>query len=263
MDTILSTDGTAIAFERGGAGPTLVLVHGTAASHTRWATIRPRLERDFTVVAIDRRGRGESGDAEDYSIAHEAEDVVAVVRAFPGPVLLFGHSHGAICALEAATRLDGLAGLILYEPPIIEGRAVPAEAMARLEAMLAAGEREGVLAAFMTEIVGVPPRELEILRASPAWPARIAAAHTLPREARAVDDYELDAARLSSLSVPVLLLLGGDSPPFFADGTARLEATLPDVRKVVMPGQQHIAMDTAPEMVTEAVCGFWREMGGS
>ncbi len=262
METVRSEDGTPVAFDRGGDGPNLVLVHGTAAGHTRWANVRPDLERDFTVIAVDRRGRGGSGDGDRYAIDREAEDIAAVVRGLEPPVLLFGHSYGGICALEAALRVEALAGLILYEPPILEGRAVPAEKVARLEAMLAEGDREGVLVGFMGGIVGVPPAQIEILRASPAWPERLAAAHTLPRETRAVDDYELDAARVGRLDLPVLLLRGGDSPPFFSDGIRRLEAALPDARTVVMPGQQHIAMDTAPEMVTGAVRAFWREISG-
>ena len=57
MAAVTSKDGTSIALDRDGNGPHLVLVHGTAANHTRWATIRPRFEDDFTVTAIDRRGR--------------------------------------------------------------------------------------------------------------------------------------------------------------------------------------------------------------
>lgn len=263
VETIPGSGGTPIAVERGGAGPALVVVHGTAADRSRWTTIRPMLERDFTVVAVDRRGRGGSGDDGAYSIGREAGDLAAVVRALEAPVLLFGHSHGGICALEAALDLGPeLAGLILYEPPLVAGRAGPDDRLDRLDAMLAAGEREQVLVSFMSAFVGMPPAQIETLRASPAWAGRLAAAHTLPREARGIGEYELEPGRLATLSVPVLLLLGGDSPAFFRDGTARLEAALPDVRKVVMPGQQHIAMDTAPELVAEAVRGFWAEIGG-
>jgi pimeloyl-ACP methyl ester carboxylesterase len=68
MDTITSTDGTRIAYQRGGEGPPLVLVHGTAADHSRWRPVFPALEGHFTAYAIDRRGRGESGDAEGYAL---------------------------------------------------------------------------------------------------------------------------------------------------------------------------------------------------
>jgi pimeloyl-ACP methyl ester carboxylesterase len=262
MHSIIGAGGLRIACWTGGKGPNLLLVHGAVASHTRWTTIRPRFEEHFTVTAIDRRGRGDSDDGPDYAIEREFEDVAAVVDALDPPVLLFGHSYGAICALEAATQVDGLAGLVLYEPPILgDGESVYSqEQLGRLESLLAAGDREGVVTTFMAEIVGAPPHELEALRASPAWPARVAAAHTLPRELRAQEDYRIDTERLSRLSTPVLLLLGGDSPAFFGKAIARLEQALPDARTVVMPAQQHLAMDTGPDLVLDALLEFWREV---
>ena len=99
---VVSADGTPIACWRSGAGPPLVLVHGAAADHARWAPVLPAFEERFTVIAIDRRGRGESGDGAGYAIEREYEDVAAVADwAGPGTCLL-GHSYGGVCALEAA-----------------------------------------------------------------------------------------------------------------------------------------------------------------
>src|SRR5690349_20970515 len=106
MGEIRSVDGTAIAYRRSGSGPPLVLVHGTSATPARWASVAPRLESHFTVYAVDRRGRGMSGDASSYAIEREFEDVAAVVLSIDGPVDLLGHSYGAICALEAASRVE-------------------------------------------------------------------------------------------------------------------------------------------------------------
>ena len=160
-------------------------------------------------------------------------------------------------------RTDKVAGLVLYEPAIFgEGESgVSPEQLERLEALLAAGDREGVVTAFMGEILGMPPHELDVMRSSPAWPGRVAAAHTLPRELRAEEAYRLAADRVGTLSIPILLLLGGDSPPFFGRVIAELEKTLPNSRTVVMPGQQHIAMDTGPDLVIGAVLAFWRDVG--
>jgi pimeloyl-ACP methyl ester carboxylesterase len=73
-----------------------VLVHGTGADHRRWAPILPAFEARFTVYAVDRRGRGASGDAPQYAIDREVEDVVASVDGIGGPVDLVGHSLGAL-----------------------------------------------------------------------------------------------------------------------------------------------------------------------
>jgi pimeloyl-ACP methyl ester carboxylesterase len=72
-----------------------------------------------------------------------------------------------------------------------------------------------------------------------AWPARLAAAHTLPRELRAHEGYRFEAGRFKKLKTPTLLLLGGDSPGFFKAALEAVDAVLPDSRVVVMPGQQH------------------------
>src|SRR3712207_2617173 len=101
QETVTSVDGTPIAYWSSGEGSPLVLVHGTAADHARWRPVLPAFEERFTVYAIDRRGRGGSGDSDDYAIEREFGDVAAVVDSLGEPVTLLGHSYGALCALEA------------------------------------------------------------------------------------------------------------------------------------------------------------------
>ena len=262
MRTIASADGTLIAYEQGGQGPHLVLVHGYPASRERWASIRPKFEQHFTVTAMDRRGRGDSGDSPTYSIERESEDVSAIIKALNGPVLLLGHSFGGLCALEGAMQAENVAGLILYEPSIYgEGESgVPPELLDRLDALLASGEREGVVTTVMAEIAELSRHEIEVSKASPAWLGRVAAAHTLPREIRAEETYRLSADRVDELSIPVLLLLGSDSPPFYGRAIARLQEILPNSRTLELPGQQHIAMDTGPDLLVSVVLAFWRDI---
>lgn len=254
---VASSDGTAIAAWRTGSGPPLVLVHGTTADHTRWAQVSPLFEAHFTVYAIDRRGRGSSGDAVVYSVAQEGDDVAAVVDSIGGPVSLLGHSYGALCCLEAAMRTGQIGRLVLYEPPIPTGiEIVPAETRAAIEALLARGEREPALLMFFRDVVHVPAGQLDMLRAHPAWPGRLAAAHTLGREIRIEAEYRLDFDRLRAVRTPALLLLGGDSPAYQHEATRRLDAVLPVSRILEMPGQQHMAMDTIPAEFVEMVRSF-------
>jgi len=257
VKTVTSEDGTLIAYEQDGRGSHLVLVHGSFVDSLGWERVRPRLEQHFTVTRIDRRGRGGSGDSREYAIEREFEDVVAVVNSLDAPVLLFGHSFGAVCALEAAMRTDKLAGLVLYEPPILEGESLTSpELLERLENLLVAGDREGVVRTFLAEVPRISPKEIEKLASSPSWRGRIAAAHTLPRELRSLEAYRVPD-QVSKLSTPVLLLLGSDSPAVFGRANANLEKMLPNSRTVVMPGQKHIAMDTAPDLLVGAVLDFW------
>ena len=260
MDKITSKDGTMIAYQRSGIGPPLVLVHGTTADHTRWTPVLPVLEQHYTVYALDRRGRGGSGDAEQYAIEREFEDIVALVNSIDEPVFLLGHSYGALCSLEAARRTTHLRKLVLYEPPIPTGIEIyPHEVVKRIQALLDEGDREGALIAFMQDVVHVPPYELEMLRSAPNWPARITAAHTILREMRGSNEYVFEPARFSSLKTPTLLLLGGDSPGFLKAAIEAVHAALPNNQVVVMPAQQHTAMNTAPELFTREVLQFLAE----
>ena len=255
--TVRSPDGIDIGCWRSGVGPPLVLVHGTSADHGRWRTVLEPLAQRFTVYAVDRRGRGASGDAEPYAIENEFDDIAAVVESMPEPAHLIGHSYGAICSLEAAKRTTNLRSLVLYEPPIPIGIAIVSEAtQARLDALNAAGDREGVLETFMREIVRVPESDLVTLRSLPAWQGRIAAAHTIPREERLERTYRFEPGSVRKIRVPVLLLQGGESPSFLVEPIRLLERELPNARVDVMPGQQHAAMDTGTELFLRSVLNF-------
>lgn len=254
-DTVTSADGTPIAVWRSGSGPPLVLVHGAMGDHTRWAPVIPALEERCTVLAMDRRGRGPSGDSDAYSLEREVEDVVAVVEAAGDDVSLLGHSHGGVCALEAALRADGLSKLVLYEPPLGFLGGSP-EVVERLEALLAEDRREEALTLFITEVARQPPEAIELMRSLPSWEARLAAAHTLPREERATREYRFDPDRFRDLGVPTLFMLGGDSPEPFRQASDAVAGALPNCKVVVMPGQRHAAMDTGTELFLRELLAF-------
>jgi len=257
MATTTSKDGTRIAYSRSGSGPPLVLVHGTTADRTRWARVLPELEPHFTVYAMDRRGRGGSSDAGEYDIEREFEDVAAVIDAVGEPVFLLGHSYGAICSLEASILTDKVRRLVLYEPPIpIEGPVYPPGVPERIQALVNAGDPEAALEVFFREVVRMPDREFEVYRTLPAWKVRITLAPTLPRELTIERSYRFQPERFAQFSIPTLLLLGGDSPPIFRQIIDVVNAAVPTSRIAVMPGQQHVAMDTAPELFLSEVIGF-------
>jgi pimeloyl-ACP methyl ester carboxylesterase len=260
QETVTSKDGTRIACWRSGEGSPLVLIHGTAADHGRWRPVLPAFEERFTVCAVDRRGRGGSGDSNGYAIEREFEDVAAVVGSLGEPVNLVGHSYGALCALEAALLVRNVRKLVLYEPGIeVAGQEIyPHEVIERLEALLGAGDRDGVVATTMREVAGLPSETVEYMRSQPAWQARLDAAHTIPRELRAVKAYGLDAKRFRDLGVPTLLLSGGDSPAALRKAAEAVDEVLPESRAVVMQGQGHAAMDTGTDLFTTEVLRFLR-----
>ena len=261
MKYVTSKDGIPIAYERRGRGQPLVLIHGAAADHTRWEPVLPGLEKEFTVYAADRRGRGQSGDGDSYAIELEYRDVAAVVDSIPGPVDLLGHSYGAVCSLEASLKTSNLRKLVLYEPPIPTDvkKKSPPDAVDRMNSYLNVGEREKALLIFLREIVGIPQDEMDILRSLPSWSSRLASAHTIPREEASLGPYTLKPERFSRMKTPTLLLLGGDSPPFFRAAIETLKKAIPNSRIAIIPGQRHAAMDTAPELFLHEVVGFLTE----
>jgi pimeloyl-ACP methyl ester carboxylesterase len=259
METVTSGDGTRIAFRRSGTGPALLLVHGATADHTTtWRFVLAKLARRFTVYAMDRRGRGGSGDAPGYELQREAEDVAAVVDSIGEPVHVLGHSYGALCAIEAALLTPNLRRLILYEGVPLRGAGLyPAGVADRLEGLLAAGDVEGMLVAMYREVVEMPPEEIELLRSGrDAWAARLANAPTMPRELREEQRYLFQPARFRNMRTPTLLLVGGDSPSRELDNAEGVADALPEARVVILPGQQHAAMYTVPEVFVREVVRF-------
>jgi pimeloyl-ACP methyl ester carboxylesterase len=259
QQSVTSKDGTPIAYWQSGEGPPLVLVHGTAADHGRWAPILPAFEQHFTICAVDRRGRGGSGDPEEvYAIEGEFEDISAVVDSLGESTILLGHSYGALCALEAAPFTTNVRKLVLYEPGIeVAGEELyPQEVIERLEALLEVGDRAGVMVTFMREVAGLPPETVESMRSQPTWQALVSAAQTIPRELRAGKAYRLDPERLGDLGVSTLLLSGGESPAALRKATEAVKETQSDSRIVVMAGQGHVAMDTGTNLFTTEVLRF-------
>jgi pimeloyl-ACP methyl ester carboxylesterase len=259
---ISSADGTPIAVFSSGEGPPLVLVHGATADHTTFRVVGPMLARDFTIHAIDRRGRGASSDAPAYSIEREFEDLATVAAALAeesdGPVDVFGHSYGGRCALGAALLTDAIRRVVCYEgAPTPPGSSYhPPGVEDRLRARLDAGDRDGALAAFLTEVVGMGAADLAAYRADPIWPVRAAAAGTILRELDAEADPAASLDRLGAVRQPVLQLLGGDSLPVFRESTEALDRRLLDGRIVVIAGSRHAAHHTHPEAVVAAVEAF-------
>jgi pimeloyl-ACP methyl ester carboxylesterase len=258
VEHVTSDDGTRITYERSGSGRPLVLVHGTSVERFSFRFVEPLLTDRFTLYAVDRRGRGESGDSTDgYALEQEFADIAAVVDSLAEPADLFGHSYGATVALGAALLARNLRRLILYEPaPGIPQ--VDPDLPDRLDALLAEGEREQLLSVFLTK-VGLDPEALEQLRASPVWGLRVAAAHTIPRELRAEESYQPDSSAFAALAVPALLLLGTESPQWAEKGTEVAQSVLPESRVAVLEGEGHIALMTAPELVADELARFLGE----
>ena len=253
--TAVSADGSHIGYETFGAGPPMLLVHGTSATHIRWVPVRTELARHYTVHEMDRRGRGLSADeSNDYSLQREAEDVAAVAEAAGGAVYVVAHSFGALCTLEAALRTSAFRRIVLYEPP----RATPGHddvsraVVAQLEAMV---DREQILEAFYRNALRLPQSVIDGMRGTEIWNARLTAAHTIARELDAVDGYRA-GDRLGTIDVPVRMLVGAETTEFLRAATRAFAAEIPGADLVELAGQAHQAIDFAPDEVIRLVLEF-------
>ena len=244
---VVSKDGTAIAFERIGNGPALILVDG-ALCHREMGPGRPLaklLAPHFTVFAYDRRGRGQSGDTPPYSVTREIEDLEAVLHEAGGAVYVFGVSSGAALALEAARQLRGIRKLALFEAPFIvddSRRPISAE-WARIRESIAAGRPSDAVTIFM-KAVGAPAIFVALMRLMPVWSRLKAVAHTLPYDAAIVQDNQqgkpLPAGRWDSVTVPTLVLDGGKSPTWMRHAMRALSQVLPNAEYRTLEGQTHM-----------------------
>jgi len=260
MGKVTSKDGTEIGFVKKGIGPPLLLVHGTTADHSRWDPIVPYFQNQFTVYSVDRRGRGMSSDSPEYSLYKEAEDIVAVVEFINEPVFLLGHSHGAIVSMEAALLTANIKCMLLYEPPLPLGTPThPPGVPEKMQALIDSGRNDDALAVFFKEVVKMPDHEFEKYSSLPVYKRRAELAPTIPRELTLYRIYSFEQAKFKKLDIPVLLMLGGDSPALFKNAIQVLDAALPNSTVVVLPGQQHIAMDTNTGLFVDEVKKFLSE----
>lgn len=249
MGRVTSNDGTPIGYTKTGNGPPLLLVHGMTADASRWEAVLPALAEHYTVYAMDRRGRGSSGDGPAYAMEREHEDVAALLSEIGAPTRVFAHSYGGVCALGALLLATNVERFVMYEPyvPVVPATA-PSPITLRYEAMALADDHDALVATFLREIVQVSERDVAMMRADPAWKGRVATAHTIGREMRAAEHFRFEPARFRDVKIPIGMLLGGESPAFLKDATERLHAALPTSTIVILKGQQHVAMNTAPAL---------------
>ena len=258
---VRSADDTSIAVWTDGNGPPLVLVHGALNDHTTDLPFIDELRETVTTFAMDRRGRGASGDGPDYAIEREFEDVAAVVDAVAvrtgGAVAVWGHSYGADVAMGAAALTGNVARLVLYEPGLgFTTSDSVRDAIEAIDTAVAAGDLERALLTALRDIVKLTDDEIAFVREAPGWPARLAAVPRLPREVRAEVDFAYQPGRFDAVKARTLLLAGADSPPAQQEATQRAAAAIPDARIQTLEGHSHIAHRVDPAMVAAIVCEF-------
>ena len=259
MPVVISKDGTRIGFDREGQGPPVVLVDGAMCYRGQgpMKSLAAKLAPHFTVFTYDRRGRGESGDTQPWSVEREVEDIAAIVREVGEPVFLYGISSGAVLALEAADRGVPIRKLALYEAPLILDDSRPPlgdDFLPRLKRCIAANRRGDAVKMFM-KAVGVPAIGILVMRLMPVWKKLTAIGHTLQYDLGMTIPHQqgrpLPAGRWPAAAMPTLVMDGGKSPAWMRNAQAAIASNLPQATARTLPGQNHMvsAAAIAPELI--------------
>lgn len=252
----IAIHGHDIAFRAAGEGPVLVLLHGMASSSATWRHVMPLLARDFTVVAPDMLGHGESAKPRvDYSLGAHAACVRDLMIALGHErATIVGHSWGGGVAMQFAYQFPERCGRLV----LVSSGGLGAEVNAILRALSIpgadyalpigcrplfrdAGEKIGGLLARVGKQPGAEGIEIWRSYASLADPdTRRAFLLTL----RSVVDHigqrvsARDRLYLTS-QMPTLILWGDRDPIIPPQHGLDAHAAMPASRLEVFPGVGH------------------------
>jgi pimeloyl-ACP methyl ester carboxylesterase len=241
--TVKSKDGTTIAYQRRGSGPSLIVVDGALCSRAFGpsAKLAAALSKSFTVYTYDRRGRGESSDTPPYSTGSEVEDLQALLGAAGGSAAVLGLSSGAALALEAAAAGSSISQVLAYEPPYVHDAGEGGgDHETQLKKHLAAGRRGAAVAYFMNDMVGAPRAIVVLLRLMPwIWRKLEAAAPTLPYDAAVMSGFRIPRARFASIRIPSLVMNGSKTDARLKNAARAVARTVPFAEHRELAGQTH------------------------
>ncbi|WP_152392994.1 alpha/beta fold hydrolase [Paenibacillus guangzhouensis] len=260
MKKVISKDGTAIAFDKSGNGPAIILVCAAFQTRTMMSQLASLLSPHFTVLNYDRRGRGDSGDTAPYAVEREIEDIEALINESGGSAFVFGMSSGGVLALDAARKL-AIAKLALYEPPFVVDNTrppLPNGYLKQLKELTASGRRGDAVEYFLTKAAGVPADFVAPMRSGPFWSAMEDVAHTLVYDGTIMGDTmsgnPLPADRWPSVSIPTLVVGGGTSPEYQQNAVKALVDRLPDANCRILEGQDH---NVSPDLLAPVLTDFF------
>jgi pimeloyl-ACP methyl ester carboxylesterase len=127
---------------------------------------------------------------------------------------------------------------------------------ARFEAYLESDERDTAMRDFMSDIGGYTDAEIEAMKGTPAWAARLAASPTVPRELHAERAYAMEALALDERG-PTLLLVGSRSPAWARRSTEAFADALPDGEVHTLEGHGHGASASGPDLLAAELRAFF------
>jgi pimeloyl-ACP methyl ester carboxylesterase len=264
--SVISKDGTTIAYDMIGRGPAVILVAGAFSYRKYPASVQlaDLLAPHFTVFNYDRRGRGDSGDTRPYAIEREIEDMQALIEAAGGSAFVWGLSSGAILVLAAAASGLAITKLALQEPPLFvdaSARRPPKDFTAHLTDLIASSRRDEAVKYFMTKGMGAPGFVIPLMHLMPgAWTQLKAVAHTLPYDAQLLERHPagkpLSGEDWRSITIPTLVMAGSESPTFLRQDAQALAESLPQARLLIQKGLGH-TRQLSPMVIAPVLVEFF------
>ncbi|MFJ5546370.1 alpha/beta fold hydrolase [Streptomyces sp. NPDC093225] len=254
----VQVDGLTVAYDRVGAGPPVVFLHGAADDARVWRPQLAALGDAFTVAAWDEPGSGRSSDVPgSFVLADHARCVAAVVASLGlGPAHIAGLSWGGTVALEFYRHHPDLVRTLVLADTYAgwKGSLPAAEVRARVEGtrrMLAAprGAFDPTLPGLFA---GEPPAAYVALLGAMADAVRPETLRTQLSLMAETDQRDL----LPTVSVPTLLLWGERDVRSPLTVARQFHAAIPDAELVVIPGAGHVSNLERPEEFNRAVRGF-------
>jgi pimeloyl-ACP methyl ester carboxylesterase len=244
-------NGVRLYWEQSGSGEPLILVHGSWGDHHNWDAARPGLAKTFNVATFDRRGHSSSERPEGQgSIDEDVADLAALIEhLFGGPANVIGNSFGAAISLRlACARPELIRTLVVHEPPLfglLQAGGAPPPALAAVRDRIAAVVpllQAGDMAAgarLFVETIAFGPGAWEKLPQS-TRDTFVFNAPTWLDELQEPESQWIDLGQLANFKQPVLLSVGGASPPFFPEVVERIAAALPRAQRHLFPQAGHV-----------------------
>jgi pimeloyl-ACP methyl ester carboxylesterase len=262
MVTTQSVDGAGSTYERHGDGQPLICLHGGMAPRQYWDPVLPYFDEHAAVIpqrpgfgtCLDDPAETSAGDVLD----REARYVRTLVDAVDGEPVLFGHSYGALTAIEAATDA-AVDAVLAYEPAVLQGEfRTEADLADRMAALIDDGERRASVKRYIEQVLH--PDGIDDLDAWlaewPVWPDCVALAEEVVRMNRAVEQYQLPETL--DVTAPVLVMTGTDGPKFLRESARCVHEALPRSRLVEFDGISHSGPSEAPKRIAAEVSAFLR-----
>ena len=259
MITARAADGSNARALDEGRGPVVLIVHGGMDDGSSWRRVAARLSSRFRVLRLHRRQyRADLTCGSACTMAEEVEHVTALVRAIGEPMVIVGHSSGAVLALETLIAApSAFAGAVLYEPPCVIGPPLGGEALERAQAAIAAGKPGTAMAVFVRDIVRMPAWTARLTKLMVALSPRIRrmARHQID-DCAAIDQLGNRLDTYATITVPTILLGGDRSPAHLGERLDALERVMSHTERVVLHGQGHAANALAPGRLADVIAGF-------